>query len=33
MKAAVWLGKDKLVVKEVEKPSSGPGEALSLIHI
>ncbi len=28
MRAAVWLGKDKLVVKEVEKPSAGPGEAI-----
>lgn len=28
MRAAVWLGKEKLVVKEVQKPSAGPGEAL-----
>jgi 2-desacetyl-2-hydroxyethyl bacteriochlorophyllide A dehydrogenase len=28
MKAAVWLGKEKLVVREVEKPSPGSGEAL-----
>ncbi len=28
MKAAVWLGKEKLVVREVERPSAGPGEAL-----
>lgn len=28
MKAAVWLGKEQLVIREVEKPSVGPGEAL-----
>ena len=28
MKAAVWLGKDKIVVREVEKPSVGSGEVL-----
>ncbi len=28
MKAAVWLEKDKIVVREVEKPSVEPGEVL-----